>query len=205
MFVFYSDIIPLPWGFLLFTRTVYFYRGKNVCCFLGYYTSSAGKFFVIYTDGIFLPRGFCCLHGRYFSTVGVFVVYTDGIFLPWGFFVVYTDGIFLPRGISPLRSDCRPRFGRNDIIKPVVHNVISSDSREIPYNRDGNSRIRYAAGRGRPALPTATPRIGHNVISSVSQEVSLREKRNFTHSRQLARGGSPPSEANRVANEGNKT
>ena len=60
-------------------------------------------------------------------------------------------------------------------------------SREIPRERNGNSRIRYAAGRGRPALPTATPRIGHNVISSVSQEVSLREKRNFTHSRQTTR------------------
>ena len=36
--------------------------------------------------------------------MGFFVVYTDGIFLPRGFFVVYTDGIFLPRGISPLRS-----------------------------------------------------------------------------------------------------
>ncbi len=57
------------------------------------------------------------------------------------------EHIPLPCGISPLRSDYRPHPGRNDIIKPVVHNV----------------------------------------ISSVSQEVSLREKRNFTHSRQPTR------------------
>ena len=110
-----------------------------------------------------------------------------------GFFVVYTDGIFLPWGISPLRSDDRPHSGRNDIIKPSVHNVISSVSREIPYNRNGNSRIRYAAGRGRPALPTATPRIGHNVISSVSREVSLRENGTLhIRASPLARSGSLP-------------
>ena len=57
-------------------------------------------------------------------------------------------------------------------------------SREISYNRNGNNRTRYAAGRGRPALPTATPRIGHNVISSVSQEVSPRKKRHVTCPRQ---------------------
>ena len=82
----------------------------------------------------------------------------------------------------------RPRGGRLNRLRTQCHfERRRSRSREIPYNRDGNSRIRYAAGRGRPALPTATPRIGHNVISSVSQEVSLREKRNFTHSRQPAR------------------
>ena len=54
------------------------------------------------------------------------------------FFVVYTDVIFLPRGISPLRSGYRPHFGRNDIIKPNEHIIISSDSREIPYNRKDN-------------------------------------------------------------------
>ena len=43
--------------------------------------------------------------------------------------------------------------------------------REIPSGRNENNRTRYAAGRGRPALPTASPRIGHVVISSVSREI----------------------------------
>ena len=43
--------------------------------------------------------------------------------------------------------------------------------REIPHNRNENNRTRYAAGRGRPALPTASPRIGRDVISSVSREI----------------------------------
>ena len=80
-----------------------------------------------------------------------------------------------------LRQSTFPRGGMLNRLRTRLS--FRGISREIPYNRDGNSRIRYAAGRGRPALPTATPRIGHNVISSVSQEVSLREKRNFTHSR----------------------
>ena len=134
--------------------------------------------------------------------------------------VVYTDKIPFPRGISPLRSDCRPHSGRNDIIKPNVYvmrrgrgrpalptassalkpdtDVISSVSREIsrdrtgtkhicasqmpaqalrreiPRGRNENKRTRYAAGRGRPALPTASSALKPDapVISSVSREIS---------------------------------
>ena len=40
-----------------------------------------------------------------------------------------------------------------------------------PAEETGHSRTRYAAGRGRPALPTASPRIVPPVISSVSREI----------------------------------
>ena len=59
-----------------------------------------------------------------------------------------------------------------------------------------NNRIRYAAGRGRPALPTASSALKPNVrivISSVSREIPY--NRNGTlHIRASlpARGGSPP-------------
>ena len=82
-----------------------------------------------------------------------------------------TCGLFL-RCFTPPR-----RAPEGEGLIGCVHDVISSVSREIPHGKNENNRTRYAAGRGRPALPTATPRIGHNVISSVSQEVSLREKR----------------------------
>ncbi len=64
-------------------------------------------------------------------------------------------------GVPPYR---RPRRESDTI-------VISSVSREIPRGKNENNRTRYAAGRGRPALPTASPRIGHVVISSVSREI----------------------------------
>ena len=46
--------------------------------------------------------------------------------------------------------------------------------REIHRDRNENMRIRYAAGRGRPALPTASSDLKPNVrvvISSVSREI----------------------------------
>ncbi len=68
-----------------------------------------------------------------------------------------------PKNSPPLRIFARSPRKVNELIASafaVTYTaVISSVSREIPYNRNGNNRTRYAAGRGRPALPTATPRI----------------------------------------------
>ena len=50
----------------------------------------------------------------------------------------------------------RPHSGRNDIVKPTVHAVISSVSREIPYDKNVNTRTRphqILARRG--SLPSA--------------------------------------------------
>ena len=98
-------------------------------------------------------------------------------------FLAYTDKISFPRGISPLRSDRRPHFGRNDIIKPSVHrrhferqsrNPLRKERnetylrqpicrwrlacREIPCNRNENNRtrlLRILARRGSlPRQPT---------------------------------------------------
>ena len=46
--------------------------------------------------------------------------------------LAYTDEKPFPWGISPLRSDCRPHSGRNDILKPNVHIVISSVVEKSP-------------------------------------------------------------------------
>ena len=169
---------------MFFTLILYFFRREV---------------FLLFIRTLYLFRG------------GFFVVYTDGIFLPWGISPLRSVKTITPVEMTFIfcqsgrtRAFVPYKIGRNDIIKQADKKPSPegeglrlrarchferrrSRSREIPYNRDGNSRIRYAAGRGRPALPTATPRIGHNVISSVSQEVSLREKRNFTHSRQPTR------------------
>ena len=68
--------------------------------------------------------------------------------------------------------------------------------REIPRGRNENNRTRYAAGRGRPALPTASSALKPNVrvvISSVSREIP-RGINGTKHTRAgpLASGGSPP-------------
>ena len=66
--------------------------------------------------------------------------------------------------------------------------------REIPYGRNKHNRIRYAAGRGRPALPTASSALKPNVrvvISSVSREIPCIRNEN-KRTRTLACGGSPP-------------
>ena len=152
---------------MLFTRTVYFYRGKNVCCFLGHYTSSVG------------------------------------------FFVVYTDVIFLPRGISPLRSDYRPHSGRNDIIKPVVHNVISSVGvAEVEKSHTIETEtVVYVMRRDEGVPPYRRLRRESDTMSFRALVKKFPCGKNGTlHIRasQLARGGSPPNEANRVANEGNR-
>ena len=44
--------------------------------------------------------------------------------------LAYTDKKTFPWGISPLRSDCRPHSGRNDIIKPNAHRCHSGASVE---------------------------------------------------------------------------
>ncbi len=68
--------------------------------------------------------------------------------------------------------------------------------REITRGRNDNNRIRYAAGRGRPALPTASSAIKpnvHVVISSVSREIPCgRNGTIHTRASPLACGGSPP-------------
>ena len=84
--------------------------------------------------------------------------------------LAYTDKILLPWGISPLRSDYRPHSGRNDSIKPSGRVVISSEG-VTEVGSGTKPTTRCAAGRGRPALPTASPRIGQDVISSVSREI----------------------------------
>ena len=68
--------------------------------------------------------------------------------------------------------------------------------REIPCGRNDNNRIRYAAGRGRPALPTTSSALKPNVrvvISSVSREIP-RGGNGTKHTRAgpLTCGGSPP-------------
>ena len=113
-----------------------------------------------------------------------------------------------PRGISPLRSDCRPRSGRNDIVdkrssgrglpRPYRRrrcesytNVISSVSREIPHSRNGTLHIRLTPNtrpQGLPAAPAKCPR----------RLTALKPS-------PLGEGGTSASEANRVANEGNRT
>ena len=59
-----------------------------------------------------------------------------------------------PWGISPLRSDCRPHSGRNDIIKPNGHDVISSVSREIPRSRNVGNRTRLSPNTRPRGFPT---------------------------------------------------
>ena len=82
-----------------------------------------------------------------------------------------------------------------------THCHSGGDSREIPGSRKENKRTRYAAGRGRPALPTASPRIGHNVISSVSREIPAVEAETIGH---VMRGrGSPalPTASPRIGHD----
>ena len=50
-------------------------------------------------------------------------------------------------------------------------------SREISRERNDNNRTRYAAGRGRPALPTASPRIGQVVIPGRQSRNPTQQKR----------------------------
>ena len=89
------------------------------------------------------------------------------------------------------------RFIWINIINPSVHRCHFERWSRKPRGRDGNNRTRYAAGRGRPALPTATPRIGHDVISSVGvaeveKSHTIETEQSYTHySKILARGGSP--------------
>ena len=143
-------------------------------------------------------------------------------------------------------------------IKPNNKNIVVFPSSVLPLQRFGNppspegeglmgyvypyppivtrkgflsfATERYAAGRGRPALPTASPRIGHVVISSEVEKSPSLEKRTYEHERAdegvrpyksvrmtlfnkrpitpsppLGEGGTSASEANRVANEGNRT
>ncbi len=188
--------------------------------------------------------------------------------------MAYTDFIPLPRGISPLRSDCRPHSGRNDIIKqgrtvrngfatfnqndiinqtntlsfraksrnpprkkrhathprqptrpqglpteksPVVetrtivhayykhlpavpHRLASGGSpQRNPPRQKRNSRIRYAAGRGRPSPPTASLRIGHVVISSVAEKSPAIETARRVHAPAKCPQGLPAAVAYRLA------
>ena len=101
------------------------------------------------------------------------------------------------------------KYGVNRIYCLIAYTLsFGGDSREIPYIRDGNNRIRYAAGRGRPALPTASPRIGHDVISSVGvaevEKSHTIETETIGHEHQkiLARAGSAPR--NPRGRDGNK-
>ena len=71
------------------------------------------------------------------------------------------------------------KYGVNRICCLTAYTLsFGGDSREIPGSRKENKRTRYAAGRGRPALPTASPRMGHDVISSVSREIPGSRKEN---------------------------
>ena len=67
---------------------------------------------------------------------------------------------------------------------------------DVAISRNGNinNRTRYAAGRGRPALPTASPRIGYVVIHRQQSRNPTQQKRKqpSTNTRILAGGGSPP-------------
>ncbi len=69
--------------------------------------------------------------------------------------------------------------------------VISSVSREIPRGRNGNNHTRYAAGRGRPALPARGVSPPRN---------PLRQKRNqtYTTNPNTCPQGLPASPARRV-------
>ena len=49
--------------------------------------------------------------------------------------------------------ECARRFIRSNIIKPNRHVVISSVSREIPYNRNGTLHIRASLPAGGGSLP----------------------------------------------------
>ena len=97
-------------------------------------------------------------------------------------FLAYTDKISFQWGISPLHSDCRPHSGRNDIIKPNVHRCHFERSREIPRSRNETKRTRYAAGRGRPALPTASSALKPDALSFralVEKSPAIETKRNI--------------------------
>ena len=113
--------------------------------------------------------------------------------------MAYTNEILLPWGFYPLRSDYRPHSGRNDIIK-------QADKKPSPLV------ARRGGAKHRKNSPQAT-------VFSQSGEVAMLRAgrwqrrgnlpewkcRKRTRASQLARGGSPSSEANRVANEGNIT
>ena len=74
--------------------------------------------------------------------------------------------VVFPSSVLPSRCYGNPPSPEGEGLIGCVHRCHFERSREIPYNRNENKRIRYAAGRGRPALPTASPQIGHVVISS---------------------------------------
>ena len=132
----------------------------------------------------------------------------------------------LIRGYSPPRIPPREKRHAAYPRQPTLsHVVISSVSREIPCGKNGkphirasqmtavahcreiprggndNNRTRYAAGRGRPALPTASPRIGHAVISSVSREIP-RGKNGKPHIRASQMTAGVPCRASPLARAG---
>ncbi len=87
-----------------------------------------------------------------------------------------------PWGISPLHSDCCPHSGRNDIIKPNERRRHFERHREIPRGRNETKRTRYAAGRGRPALPTASSALKPDALSFralVEKSPAIETKRNI--------------------------
>ena len=75
-------------------------------------------------------------------------------------------------------------FNQNDIINQTNTLSFGGDSREIPCNRNENNRTRtiqilarrgsLPAGRGRPALPTASPRIGYIILFNRLSTMSFR-------------------------------
>ena len=127
------------------------------------------------------------------------------------------------------RSVAISRKGNVGNAPAPAHSPAVAHRREIPRERNGNNRTRkprilaravsapfavkhYAAGRGRPALPTASPRIGYAVISTEAvakwrppREKWHRSNTNTPNTRlrwltaspaqalRLARSGSPPS------------
>ena len=133
------------------------------------------------------------------------------------------------RGISPLRSDYRPHSGRNDIINQTYMFVISSVIEKSPATEmitNIHHYLKYSltvlkpsplrARRGGVKHRKNSPQV---TVFSQSGEVAMLQAvrwqrrgnlpegkcRKRTRASQLARGGSPPSEANRVADEGNRT
>ena len=113
--------------------------------------------------------------------------------------------VVFPSSVLPSRcygNPPSPEGGR--LLIGHVHDVFSSVSREIPCGRNENNRTRYAAGRGRPALPTASPRIVPPVISSVIEKSPAVETETPVHDHSNtcpqglpaaslpASGGSPP-------------
>ena len=86
----------------------------------------------------------------------------------------------------------RPLSGRNDIVKPNIHAVISSDSREIPCDRNVNTRTRphqILARRG--SLPPAhSPAVAHRREIPYCKNGTKR-----TRASPLARRGSLPPAA----------